>query len=89
MLRSAPLAEVVLLDVDMPTMSGPEMAHQMLIHDAGQENIPVILFSARPDLQQIAGRMGTRYFITKTADLGAFAEVFERALRERIAPSSA
>ena len=89
LLRTTPLPEIVLLDVAMPKMSGPQMAHQMFIHNAGEEKIPVILFSARADLQQIAERMGTPYFVTKAASLGEFTDAFDRALRERIAPSSA
>jgi FixJ family two-component response regulator len=40
----------VILDVDMPILGGPGMAHQMLLHDAGQELIPIILVSAKNNL---------------------------------------
>jgi CheY-like chemotaxis protein len=43
LLKAAALPDVVILDVDMPGMTGPAMAHEMLVHDAGQEHIPVIL----------------------------------------------
>lgn len=89
LLKAAPLPDVVILDVDMPGMSGPAMAHQMLLHDAGQEHIPVILLSGNVDLPQIAGRMGTPYFLAKTGDTEVFFEMLDRAVRERIAPSSA
>jgi len=46
------------LDVDMPVLGGPGMAHKMLLHDAGEQNIPILLMSAREDLAQVAGRMG-------------------------------
>lgn len=88
-LRGAPLPDVVVLDVDMPVLGGPGMAHQMLLHDAGEENIPVVLVSARHDLPQIAGRMGTPYFLQKTGDVGAFLDMLDRALRERRPPLSA
>src|SRR5688572_4484014 len=55
-LHDAPLPDVVVLDVDMPVLSGPGMAHEMLLHDAGEEKIPVMLVSGSPDLAQIAGR---------------------------------
>src|ERR1700722_3395133 len=58
-LKSGPLPDCVLLDVDMPLLSGPGMAHQMLLHDAGEEGIPILLVSGRGDLQKIAERMGT------------------------------
>jgi CheY-like chemotaxis protein len=39
-LTAGPLPDCVLLDVDMPVLNGPGMAHQMLLHDAGEERIP-------------------------------------------------
>ena len=88
-LRAAPLPDLLVLDVDMPVLGGPEMAHKMLVHDAGEENVPILLMSGREDLPEIAGRMGTRYFLRKPADTGRFLEILGRALRERGAPSSA
>ena len=88
-LRAAPLPDVVVLDVDMPVLGGPGMAHQMLLHDAGEEKIPVVLMSSRHDLPQIAGRMGTPYFLPKSGDIVRFLAMLGRALRERHAPSSA
>jgi DNA-binding NtrC family response regulator len=88
-LRAGPLPDVVVLDVEMPVLGGPGMAHRMLLHDAGEEKIPIVLMSGRSDLPQIAGRMGTPYFLRKPTDLGQFLDVLGRALRERNAPSSA
>lgn len=88
-LRGAPLPDVVVLDVDMPVLSGPGMAREMLVHDAGEEKIPVMLVSGRPDLAQIAGRMGTPYFLAKGASVKEFLGMLDRAVRERLAPSSA
>jgi hypothetical protein len=48
-----------------------------------------ILMSANSALAQIAGRMGTPYFLAKTGDLAAFFEMVDRAIRERTGPSSA
>jgi hypothetical protein len=45
--------------------------------------------SARDDLAQVPGRVGTPYFLGKTGDINAFLATVDRALRERIAPSSA
>ena len=89
LLKAAPLPDVVILDVDMAGMTGPAMAHQMLVHDAGQEHIPVILMSGNSALAEIAGRMGTPYFLAKTGDLAAFFDMVDRAIRERTAPLSA
>ncbi|HEY5375774.1 MAG TPA: response regulator [Polyangiaceae bacterium] len=88
-LRAAPLPDLLVLDVDMPVLGGPGMAHKMLLHDAGEESVPILLMSARDDLPQIAVQMGTRYFLRKPADSAQFLEMLERALREHCAPASA
>jgi CheY-like chemotaxis protein len=90
-LSEGPLPDCVLLDVEMPVLDGPEMAHEMLLHDAGEEAIPILLVSARMDLPQLARRMGTPYFLAKaSADYGkALLTIVERAVRERRRPVSA
>jgi DNA-binding response OmpR family regulator len=88
-LRGASLPDAVVLDVDMPVLGGPGMAHKMLLHDAGEENVPIILMSARQDLREIARKMGTAYVVKKPTTIDAFLTVLDRALRERRGPSSA
>jgi DNA-binding NtrC family response regulator len=88
-LRAATLPDVLVLDVDMPVLGGPGMAHKMLLHDAGEEDIPILLMSGRDDLPQIAERMGTPYYLKKPADIEQFLDLLARALREREAPSTA
>jgi CheY-like chemotaxis protein len=90
-LDAGPLPDCVLLDVDMPVLDGPGMAHRMLLHDAGEERIPILLVSARGDLSEVAERMGTPYFLAKASpDYGtALLEMLDRALRERQPPTDA
>jgi CheY-like chemotaxis protein len=85
------LPDCVLLDVDMPVLNGPGMAHEMLLHDAGEEKIPILLVSARSDLSEIARLIGTPYFLAKAStDYGDnLIGLLERALRERLAPAPA
>lgn len=64
-LSTGPLPDCLLLDVDMPVVSGPEMARQMVINDGGAEKIPILLVSGREDLPEIATRVGTPYFLRK------------------------
>ena len=85
-LSMSPLPDCVLLDVDMPVLDGPEMAHRMLLHDAGEERIPILLVSGRNDLRHVAARMGTPYFLTKaSAGYGDAlpGDALARALTER------
>ena len=88
-LRASPLPDALVLDVDMPVLGGPGMAHKMLLHDAGEENVPIILMSARQDLPQIAREMGTSYVLRKPTTIDAFLTLVDRTLHERRRPSSA
>lgn len=90
-LHRLPLPDCLLLDVDMPKLNGPGMAHEMLVHNAGQEKIPIVLVSGRSDLRELAAKMGTPYFLAKAGvDYGPIlVKLLARALRERRAPTSA
>lgn len=88
-LRASPLPDVVILDVDMPVLGGPGMAHKMLLHNAGEEEIPIILMSGSENLREIARKMGTSYVVKKPATIRVFLTVLDRALRERRGPLSA
>lgn len=90
-LAAGPLPDCVLLDVDMPVLNGPGMAHRMLLHEAGQERIPIVLVSGRGDLAEVAGCVGTPYFVAKaTPDYGrALLATLDLAIRERRAPAAA
>ena len=80
------LPDLVLLDVEMPLLSGPDMAYQMFVDDCGRERIPVVLLSGVEDLDRIAACVGTPYFLTKPYLASVLLEITCRALRERRAP---
>lgn len=88
-LRGSSLPDALILDVDMPVLGGPGMAHEMLLHDAGEEKIPIILMSGNSNLSEIARKMGTSYVLKKPTTIHDFLAVLDRALRERREPSSA
>jgi len=85
------LPDCVVLDVKMPVLTGPEMAHEMLIHDAREERVPIALVSGRHDVSQMAARMGTPYFVRKATPEFAtnLLHIVARALRERTMPAPA
>jgi CheY-like chemotaxis protein len=85
-LHSGPV-DLILLDVEMPRLTGPEMAYQLFLHDAGDEKIPIVLLSGKLDLARVAARVGTPYFLAKPYDLDELLAVIARACCERIAPS--
>lgn len=86
---SQQLPDALLLDVDMPVLGGPAMAHKMMLHEVGEERIPIVLWSGRSDLALLAAKMGTPYAIAKPVALDNLLAVLALALRERIAPKSA
>jgi DNA-binding response OmpR family regulator len=88
-LRASSLPDALILDVDMPVLGGPGMAHKMLLHDVGEEDVPIILMSANPNLSEVARKMGTSYVVKKPTTINAFLAVLDRALRERRGPTSA
>lgn len=88
-LMAEELPDCVLLDVEMPGMTGPGMAHEMLLRDAGQERIPILLLSSHTDLATIAARMGTPYFLSKNAGRRPLLALLGKLLHDRLAPTSA
>lgn len=77
---------LVLLDVEMPQKTGPEMANTMFVQDLGMEKIPVVLISGVLDLAKIAASVGTPYFLEKPYRLDSVLTLVAKALLERIAP---
>jgi CheY-like chemotaxis protein len=78
--------DLILLDVDMPRMTGPEMAYSAFVRDAGLEKIPILLLSANADLPRVAARVGTPYFLGKPCSLHELGMGMARALAERTPP---
>jgi CheY-like chemotaxis protein len=78
--------DLVLLDVEMPVLNGPEMAYQLFLRNCGDEKIPVILQSGIVGLLEIADMVGTPYFLQKPYTPEALLDMVDRALKEHIAP---
>lgn len=78
--------DLVLLDVEMPQLTGPEMAHEMFLQNCGLEKIPVVLLSGVLNLQEVAAAVGTPYFLGKPYPLESLLAVAGHALIERASP---
>ncbi|HVU50842.1 MAG TPA: response regulator [Polyangia bacterium] len=78
--------DVVLLDVEMPRLTGPEMTYRMFVHDVGQEKIPILLMSGVANLARVASLVGTPYFLAKPYAFDAVLRLVARAAVERRAP---
>jgi DNA-binding NtrC family response regulator len=81
------LPDLVILDVEMPHLTGPQMAYRMFIHDAGLERIPIVLISGAVGLPAIAAKAGIPYALAKPFDLDTLLDLVSLALVERRAPS--
>jgi DNA-binding response OmpR family regulator len=80
------MPDLVLLDVEMPVLTGPEMSYRMLLHDVGEEKVPVVLLSGVVNLPAVAAMVGTPYLLAKPYDLAAVLKLVARALVERTPP---
>lgn len=78
--------DVALLDVEMPFLTGPGLAYEMLIHNMGLEEVPVIFLSGVANLREVAQRAGTPYFLGKPYRYQDVMALLGRALSERVAP---
>ena len=87
-LASERIPEVALVDVEMPLLDGPGMAHEMLLRDMGLEKVPVVLVSGVPNLSDVAARLGTPYFLGKPYRHQQVVALVNRALSEGVAPRS-
>ena len=79
--------DLVVLDVEMPVVTGPQMSYELVVRDCGDEQIPIVLLSAVTNLHRTAAQVGTPYFLGKPFDPDALSRLVARALVERHAPS--
>lgn len=80
------IPDLILLDVEMPVLDGPDMAYRMFLDDAGQERIPIVLVSGALNLLAVAEKVGTPYFLGKPFRFERFLATVARALTEKTAP---
>ncbi|NVB77855.1 MAG: response regulator [Kofleriaceae bacterium] len=78
--------DLIVLDVEMPVLTGPEMATRMLVIDCGREKIPIVLSSGVRELPGVANKVGTPYFIAKPFNVSSLRTLVTRAANERTPP---
>jgi DNA-binding response OmpR family regulator len=75
------------LDVEMPILSGPEMAYRMFVEELRLENVPIVFLSGTADLGSVAAQVGTTFYLSKPFSLEALHEILTKVLREHRAPT--
>jgi DNA-binding response OmpR family regulator len=75
--------DAIVLDIEMPKLDGPGMAGRMLVHDAGLERIPILLFSGGAELSRVAREVGTRYYLPKPSSPERIRGTLDQLLSER------
>ena len=78
------IPQLVLTDVEMPVLDGCAMVYRMFVENLGRENVPIIVISGAPDLNQIAKALGTPYYLVKPFALEMLTSTIDRALAEAI-----
>lgn len=73
--------DVVLMDNWIPGLGGVK-AIQMLKENKQTENIPVILFSANNNIEEIATEARADYFLKKPFDISALSTIVKRAIND-------
>jgi DNA-binding response OmpR family regulator len=73
--------DLILLDIEMPKLSGPAMIRRLEGSDSRARNIPVILMSGEPRLGVVAEVLGARYFLKKPFSIEVLLRTIEAALR--------
>ena len=79
--------DLVLLDVEMPCLTGPEMSYRMFLHDVGEDKIPIVLASGVTNLAGVARDVGTPYFLAKPYGIDSVLRMVARVVEERRAPT--
>lgn len=78
--------DFVILDIEMPVLSGPGMVLRMFAHNCGLEKVPIILMSGHVDLHQIAEEVGTPYTLAKPFRIEDLFALLRRVSREKTPP---
>jgi chemosensory pili system protein ChpA (sensor histidine kinase/response regulator) len=76
MLEHGSRPSLILLDLAMPKMDGVELARR-LAADTRLARLPVVLISARPNIERTARDIGAADFLRKPMSFSALLEVIE------------
>ncbi len=72
--------DAIVLDVEMPKLTGPEMMRRVSLNDVAMSTIPVVLVSGVSALSDIAADVGTPWFMAKPYEVGDLIAMLNDAL---------
>ena len=77
--------DVVVLDLELPVMSGPEFVASWRAQ-VGANTAPIVVISARPDVREVARRLNARAAFAKPFDLEALVAAVAQDQQPEAAP---
>ena len=77
--------DVVVLDLELPVMSGPEFVASWR-EQVGANTAPIVVISARPDVREVARRLNARAAFAKPFDLDALVAAVAQDQQPEAAP---
>jgi DNA-binding response OmpR family regulator len=79
LLMEEPVPDVILLDIDLPVANGVDVCKRIKAN-AATRNIPVIMVSANPYVDQLSKQVGARDYVQKPFTLQALLEKVNASL---------
>jgi two-component system, OmpR family, alkaline phosphatase synthesis response regulator PhoP len=71
--------EVILMDLGIPEIGGAAATKQLKSNEK-TKNIPVLIFSANPDIEKIAAQCGANGFLSKPFEIDMLEKAIENAI---------
>ena len=78
--------DLILVDVELPRLSGPELALRIRSQAPPLARMPIVLISGSPDLERIAREAGIRHVLKKPLSYERVTSLIERVLSEGEGP---
>jgi DNA-binding NtrC family response regulator len=80
------MPDLIVSDIEMPVLTGPNMSYRLFLDDVGREAIPILLISGFGGIREVADEVGTPFFLAKPFTANQLVGSVARALAEGTPP---